>query len=67
MLDGILDRALQILPFGLTISVEAVRADGSDGDGAPGSAHDFDPRSRGVGDGIGKGGRGRAHRRGRAL
>ena len=38
-----------------------------DGDGAAGSAHDLDPRSRGVGERIGAGGRGRAYRRGAAL
>ena len=43
------------------------RPDGPDGDGAAGSAHDLDPRSRVAGEWIGAGGRGRAHRRGPAL
>ena len=43
------------------------RADGPDGNGAAGSAHDCDPRSRGAGERIGAGDRGRAHRRGPAL
>ena len=40
---------------------------GPDGNGAAGSAHDLDPRSRGAGERIGAGGRGRAHRRRPAL
>ena len=43
------------------------RADGPNGDGSPGSAHDFDPRARGAGVGIGAGGLGRSHRRRPAL
>ena len=43
------------------------RVNGPDGNGTAGSAHDFDPRSRGVGERIGAGDRGRAHRRGAAL
>ena len=39
------------------------RSDGPDGDGAAGSAHDFDPRARGAGVGIGAGGLGGSHRR----
>ena len=44
------------------------RADGPNGDGSPGSAHDFDPRARGAGVGIGEGGLGgSSHRRRPAL
>ena len=43
------------------------RANGPDGDGTAGSAHGLDPRPRGVGERIGAGGRGRAHRRDAAL
>ena len=43
------------------------RADGPDGDGAPGSAHDFDPRPRAAGERIGAGGLGGSHRRDAAL
>ena len=43
------------------------RANGTDGNGAVGSAHDFDTRARGGREWIGAGGRGRAHRRGPAL
>ena len=40
---------------------------GPDGDGAPGSAHDFDPRPGRSGDGISAGGLGASHRRDAAL
>ena len=39
------------------------RPDGPDGDGAPGSAHDFDPWARGAGERIGEGALERSHRR----
>ena len=41
--------------------------DRSNGDGAPGRTHDFDPRTRGTGVGIGEGGLGRSHGRDAAL
>ena len=43
------------------------RVDGPDGNGTAGRTHHLDPRPRGVGERIGAGGRGRAHRRRPAL